>query len=381
MPIHGKKTQEPRSQPDDLARDVQRLSRLLTRDRQDLSSGYLEDPGLRRAYVGYFLPANIRKVLTPLRELDLHPEGRLAQDRLRVLDIGSGPGTALLGVLEFFADRRKTPHLELTAVDHVSANLAAAESLVRERADTLGINVSLRTVRSGIAQMESALRGPYDLIILSNVLNELFSEDAKASAKRAGLVAAIMDQFLDIAGSCIIIEPALRGTSRDLLQVRDGLLAAGCQVYAPCLVRTPCPALHDPKDWCHEERPWDPPPIIQEIDKLTGLRKDALKFSYLVLRKDRLWLRDAAGGQAVRVVSEPLVTKGKREYFCCGPEGRRLVVRLDKDAAPANMPFEELQRGDIVRFEGLLDEEKRSRVVKGTMVVPVIVLQEAGKAP
>ena len=100
---------------------------------------------------------------------------------------------------------------------------------------------------------------------------------------------------------------------------------------------------------------------------MTGLRKDYLKFSWLIIRKDTLSLSDIFGNNPFRVVSEPLISKGKIEYYLCGAGGRRLVVRLDKDKSRLNEPFSSLKRGNIVSFQGLIDEGKRLRVGKDTI--------------
>lgn len=351
-----------------LAGDVQRLSRLLTRDRESLPSAYLKDAGLRKAYLLYFLPSNIRKISVPLRELSLHPQGLLAKERLRVLDVGSGPGTAVLGLLDFYSRREGSPFFECTAVDHVAENLREAEALFREHRDRSAGKASLRTQVSGIEGLADRLNDQYDLIIFSNVLNELFHGEDDRRAKRVRTVGGILRRALAAHGSCIIIEPALRETSREMLMVRDGLLDEGFHVYSPCLIDGRCPALVNPRDWCHEDVPWDPPEIVREVDRRIGLRKDSLKFSYAVIRKDALSLSDIAGGGAFRVVSEPLVSKGKVEFYLCGPGGRRLVTRLERDGTAANEAFGRLQRGDIVRFEGLVDEGKRHRTGKETRV-------------
>jgi ribosomal protein RSM22 (predicted rRNA methylase) len=98
-----------------VAANVARLSRLLTGERENLPSAYLKDRGLREAYEAYFLPPNLRKIHAPLRDLARHPVKLLNKDSLRVLDLGCGPGTMLLGVLEFFA-ADKRPHLEFVAL-------------------------------------------------------------------------------------------------------------------------------------------------------------------------------------------------------------------------------------------------------------------------
>lgn len=351
-----------------LAEKVARLSRLLTRDRDSLPAAYLRDEGLRDAYLSYFLPPNLGKIHVPLRELSRHPEGLLDRDRLRVLDLGCGPGTALLGVREFFAERENRPHLEFIAVDHVAENLNIAEDLFASSQSAKTLPASLKTIRSGIENAGQHVSGPFDLVILSNVLNELFMHEGRQREKQFVVMEDIMTGLLADNGSLIIIEPALRETSRKMLEIRDRLLEEGFQVYAPCLFRGKCPALANPKDWCHEDIPWAPPPVIRELDRLTALRKDSLKFSWLVFRKDRRSAADFCGDEAFRVVSEPLISKGKREFYLCGVNGRRLAVRLDKDATPENEAFGVMVRGDVVRFEGLLDEGSRYKVRRDTRV-------------
>lgn len=351
-----------------LAADVARLSTLLTREREGLPATYLKDAGLRKAYQAYFLPANLSKIHKPLQELSLHPRVLFAKAKLRVLDIGAGPGTASLGVLTFFSQRDRKPQLEFTVVDQVAENLKIARALFLSSRTTHALEVSLKTVQSDIEGLGNFLLGHFDVIILSNVMNELFARDGARTRKRVGMLHDILKRSLADDGSCIIIEPALRETSREMLEVRDGMLEQGLHLYSPCLFSKKCPALVNPKDWCHEDIPWDPPALVKEIDNLTGLRKDSLKFSYLVLRKDRLSLADVCGPNSFRVVSEPLVSKGKVEFYLCGAGERKLITRLDKDRTERNRVFEMLKRGDVVGFEQLLDERKRLKVVKETVV-------------
>jgi ribosomal protein RSM22 (predicted rRNA methylase) len=353
-----------------LAADVARLSSLLTREREDLPAAYLKDKRLRQAYLLYFVPSNLAKIHLPLRELSLPPKGILSKEQLRILDIGSGPGTAMLGTLDFFSQQGERPLLQFTAVDQVGENLKDAENLFRSWRDRTGMNASLRTIRSDVEKTMDRLPGErHDIIILSNVLNELFHGDEERVAKRTLFVKNMLHRLLATDGSCIIIEPALRETSRELLMVRDGLLEERFTIYSPCLGNGKCPALANPKDWCHEDIPWDPPEIVKEIDSRTGLRKDSLKFSYLVLRKDGLSLTDIHGERSFRVVSEPLVSKGKIEFYVCGKGGRRLIMRLDKNKTPSNETFESMKRGNVVGFEGIMDDGKRLKAEKETRVM------------
>ena len=352
-----------------LAADILRLSKLLTRDRSELPAAYLSDAALRKAYQAYFLPPNRAKIMLALSELSLHPHKVFQKDRLRILDLGSGPGTAVLGALDFFSQQRHRPTLEFIAQDQVAENLKEAARLFSNQQHAYSAVSTLFTLHSTISRIEAGLNGRYDIIMLSNLLNELFAQDAAKLSRRTELMARLLRTFLAPDGSCILVEPALQGTSRDLLQVRDALGEQGFTVYSPCLRQGPCPALVNPRDWCHEDIPWDAPPLIRALDKLTGLNKDALKFSYLVLRLDKISFSDVYGAEAFRVASEPLISKGKAEYYVCGVAGRKLITRLDKDASPQNQAYSGLRRGDIVAFDDLRDEGKRFKVEKGTGVI------------
>lgn len=352
-----------------LAADVLRLSKLLTKDRSELPAAYLNDAALRKAYQTYFLPPNRAKVRLALAELSLHPAEVLRKERLRILDLGSGPGTAVLGTLDFFSQQDHRPVLEFFAQDQVAENLREAVRLFSNVQQGYAAVSTLTTVHSTIDRVGAGLDGHYDIIMLSNLLNELYAHDAAKLSRRTDFLAPLLRTFLEPDGSCIIIEPALQGTSRDLLLVRDSLREQGFTVYAPCLRQGPCPALLNPKDWCHEDIPWEAPPLIRELDRLTGLRKDSLKFSYLVLRLDGISLSEVYGAETFRVVSEPLVSKGKAEFYVCGGAGRKLITRLDKDASTQNQAYPGLRRGDIVGFDDLQDEGKRFKVEKGTGVI------------
>ena len=273
-----------------LAADILTLSKLLTRDRSELPAAYLNDAALRKAYQAYFLPANRAKIRLALTELSLHPREVLRKDRLRVLDLGSGPGTAVFGAIDYFSQQDHRPFLEFIAQDQVAGNLKEAARLFSDLQHGYTAGSTLTTIQSAIDKVDARLDGRYDIIMLSNLLNELYAHDAAKLSRRTELMAHLLRTFLAPDGSCILIEPALQGTSRDLLLVRDALGEQGFTIYAPCLRQEPCPALLNPKDWCHEDIPWEAPSLIRALDKLTGLRKDALKFSYLVLRRDGISL-------------------------------------------------------------------------------------------
>jgi hypothetical protein len=87
---------------------------------------------------------------------------------------------------------------------------------------------------------------------------------------------------------------------------------------------------------------------------------------------------DSQAPGLARVVSAPLVTKGKREWFLCGDamtngelrSGSTKAMRLDRERAPHNAAWDEARRGDILAFDPALDSE-RPRLSKDGAVTRV----------
>jgi ribosomal protein RSM22 (predicted rRNA methylase) len=352
-----------------VAQGVRTLSRLFTRERDALGSDYFADPALRRAYLLYFLPVNLAKVASLLGEMPALPARPL-----RVLDVGSGPGVGALAVLGHLTEHgiAAQEDSEVIAVDRSRRALQEAETLWaqlsvtgRGRPSVRFHAVPLDLERPGARVPWKA--GAFDLVILANSLNELFRSVTDPIARRVMLLQSLLDA-LSPDGTCLIVEPALRETTRDLHHVRDRLVAAKrATVYSPCLHERPCPALVHPDDWCHEERPWSPPAMLRAIDREAGFIKDALKFSYLMLRKDGLTVAER-GPDVYRVVSEVMVMKGDRQAWLCNETGRPLVGRLDKARSEANASLDRWHRGAIVRVEHIERRATIGRVGSSTRV-------------
>jgi len=191
------------------------------------------------------------------------------------------------------------------------------------------------------------VEGRFDLIVAAHLLNEL-PLDADA---RARLVLGWCRELLAEGGACVVVEPALRETSRALLEVRDRLVAAGLFVVAPCLWQGPCPALARPRDWCHAS------------GAVLEAGRSRVDFSYLVLRARGEAERDPA---LYRVVSDRLRDKGRLRVWGCGPAGRHELVRLDRDCSDTSAAFDEVERGDVIEVDGPRVTRCRRRSRRGT---------------
>ena len=284
-----------------MAKPPSRIHRGLVGQRELVGTTYLADTGLRREYEQEIAPRTVVALEWIFaRQTQLAPR--------RVLDVGAGTGAASSVI------RTRWPEAEVVAVDRV-----AGPGIVR--AD---VTRGLRP--AGVV-------GTFDLLVAAHLLNELpLDLDG-----RARLVLGWCREMLADEGVVVLVEPALRETSRALLGVRDRLLAAGLFVEAPCLWQGPCPALARDRDFCH----------ASAHALMHG--RSRVDFSYLVVRKQGIAQSDPA---LFRIVSDAMKDKGRLRRFGCGPAGRLLMTRLDRDRESSNALFDEVERGDVIRIVG-----------------------------
>ncbi len=227
-----------------LLKGVRSLSELFTVGRKRIGVDYLSEPALRRAYLTYFAPVNIAKTYSVLTEIPVPPPRPL-----RVLDLGCGPGVGGLALFHYFSGEQGTKHAgtEVLSVDRNPEILRDAESVWRKLVES-GISSNLPVLH--VARLDVERRGTsaswkrekFDLIMMVNSLNELFLSSPDPIDARTRLLAQLLE-CLAADGSLIVIEPALRETSRALHEVRDRLITQGtAHVYSPVpsRPRLPC---------------------------------------------------------------------------------------------------------------------------------------------
>ena len=358
-----------------LADGVAALSQGFTKARRLCGQRYLDQPNLLPAYLRYYLPVNLAKVQSLLDEL---PDDALTGQEaapLRLLDVGAGPGTASLALLDWLVERRaEGVEVSAEAWDHSPAALATARmiwDLSVQRQHVRSARFATHTMnleRTGdLRAFCSEATGRFHLVCLANSLNELFSTARNPVERRCHLILSLLD-VLRRDGSLIIVEPALRDQTRDLHRLRDLLLKTGaCTIYSHCLHEDPCPALHHPEDWCHEERLWSPPVEISRLDRQVGFIKDSLKFSYLILRKDGRTVA-SRGRNLLRIVSERREFKGEMRVWTCGEAGRLEVGRLDRERSENNAAFDQAERGAILRWIPSDDDALKTKSGRVTRV-------------
>ncbi len=271
--------------------------------RELVGTAYLADPALRDQYAREIAPRTEAALARVLDQVWGEPD---RPTPARALDLGAGTGAVGRTLRARFGDA-----LDVVAVDRTAAP---------------GV------VRANLAVELPSVDGRFDLIVAAHLLNELFVDrrPEQRVAQRALRVLAWARALLAPSGLIVLIEPALRETSRELLAVRDQLLQAGLHVVAPCFWQGGCPALAAERDWCHDAAPV---PSRSRVD-----------FSYVVLRAEPV----APAPGLERVVSDPLPDKGRLRLYVCGAQGRRELIRLSRHRSPANAGLDQAARGDVL---------------------------------
>lgn len=225
-----------------------------------------------------------------------------------LLDVGSGPGTALWAALEQFPSIIQMTALEREpAMRDLGSRLAAtAPGALRQ---TLWLDQTLG---------QSPAK-PHDLIIAAYVIGELSPELARSQA------AALWEAT---QGVLLIVEPGTPDGFARIRRLREDLIQAGARVAAPCPHDGACPMADG--DWCHFAQ------RIQRTRRHRQLKGAASpfedeKFSYIAVT------RRAPQSRTSRVMRHPQIESGRITLSLCGADGltAHSVTRRDpyfKDA-------------------------------------------------
>ena len=277
---------------------------LSERYRAEIRDGrlHMADDLAVKAYLAQRMPATYAAVRASLGAL---AEARPDFSPGSLLDIGSGPGTALWAVADLWPDLGRATMLEASAAARSTGERLAGEGIAA-RTDWL----------AGDATLALPDLGPADLVTLAYVLDELPPPAIAKLVERLWVLTA---------DTLLVVEPGTPAGWRRVLDVRGQLIAAGGHVLAPCPHHAPCP-LAAP-DWCHFSR-------RVARSRLHRLAKDAEvpwedeKFAYLAVS------RQAAPDRAARVLAPPRTGSGKVSLKLCRPDGvaaERLFSKRDGD--------------------------------------------------
>jgi ribosomal protein RSM22 (predicted rRNA methylase) len=190
---------------------------------------HLADDLAARAYLTVRLPATYAALRDAMAKLaELRPDFQPAS----LLDVGSGPGTALWAAADCW------PQLE-------SALLLEASGAIRKWGEMLAEAVPVAHVKWQSTDIAKGVSGksPSDLVCLAYVLSEL------TAAARQKVIDDLWSLTRDVL---LIVEPGTPKGWERILAARGRLIELGAYVIAPCPHHLPCPVAAP--DWCHFSR-------------------------------------------------------------------------------------------------------------------------------
>ena len=214
----------------DLPVACRELSALLTTDRADLSLPYWTTPRLTSAYLRYFLPWNLIRLLPLLPSLPLtlpasDPTAREAESkRPLIVDLGSGPFTLPLALWLGRPDFRAAP-ITLVCADtaphplHLGRDIF--EALRRELDPSSPWEV--HALRAPLGQALHRLRSRPWLISAGNVLNELEEKSRRPGAWQDKISAFAQEaaRILLPGGFLFGLEPGTRQGAKLIRALRE----------------------------------------------------------------------------------------------------------------------------------------------------------------
>lgn len=236
----------------------------------------------RKSYLATRLPATYAVVCRVLQEM----RERTSEPIKTILDVGSGPGTALLAAYEVFSETTS-----FQAIEQDSSLIAIGKRLASFEIDWK---------QGDMRTNEFAER---DLIIFSYSLGELTPLEREAVIQKAWQAAKKL---------LVVIEPGTMHGFACIRAARQQLIDLQGYPVAPCPHALSCPMPKD--DWCH---------FFERIERSSAHRRlkqgslgyEDEKFSYFIASKTPVALPEA------RILRHPQQRSGHIQIVLCTPEG------------------------------------------------------------
>jgi hypothetical protein len=340
------------------------LSDFFTEERTEKRlPNYFTTGRFRSSYFLYFFALQGAKFLTLF---DRYPDAIKAMldhaavtGKLRIIDVGAGPGTASLALLVYLLDglkNQKTNKLdlpftiELVWIDH-------NETILKDGQILLSKILSIFPEIEGDVELKIEARPwwkhpknfDFDagLVIFGNVLNES-ANDPKVFLP--GLTPFFKSPK---GGGVLMVEPAFKSAAHRLAQIRDELMAREekLPIWGPCFHQLKCP-LAEGRDWCHFSVPTQMPgAFFRKFSIKLGSVRDWLKFTFVWIAAENSQKQARPPKYLVRIVSDPLKTPQGSSNQVCRPEKVQYIPT----------PYKPVYRGDVISDPILQSKHKKIR--------------------
>jgi ribosomal protein RSM22 (predicted rRNA methylase) len=306
-----------------------------------------------RAYAIARLPATYAAVVSALAEVS--KRGPVTLETM--LDVGSGPGTAIWAAREIWSGIKSIVAVEASPamidlgrklwgmagladvdIQWQESDAFRAPAVAGGADPGTGDSVSgkvERVVPNALFDAESGTAGVsapgysgqrFDLVTMAYVLNEISMDPGQAAVR-------LWEQTGKLI---VIVEPGTPAGWKRILAARTALISSGAHIVAPCPHAAACPIVAP--DWCH---------FSQRVarSRLHRLTKEAAlgwedeKFIYIAASRTPIGLESPSA----RVLAPPRTASGRVWLKLCQSDGNvreRLVTKREGE------PFKQARRTD-----------------------------------
>jgi len=302
-----------------LTQATEQLSERYRLRQKGKQNAFMSDDIHRNAYIVYRMPATVAAIASVLQKTkeripDFQPQN--------LLDLGSGPGSALWASCEIFDSLQSITAFERDASLIAAGKRMAAQSGHQALQNTTWISGDLSS---------PPILAPHDIVIISYAFGELSQETRKP----------LLDLAWKLAKQAlIIIEPGTPAGFDTILFARTTLMAAGAHIAAPCTHANQCPMKNG--DWCHFSERLARTSLHRQA-KGAQLNYEDEKHSYIAACKTPCEVPNEG-----RILRHPDKHSGHIDFILCTSDGlmKKTVSRRHGDA------YKEAKKkewGDVLR--------------------------------
>ena len=260
----------------------------------------LSSDSQRLAYLISRAPATYAAVVQVLMRIQGRMDGYAPST---LLDIGSGPGTALWAALEVF------PEIQAGILVERDRGFIALSQKIAKNLQ----GIDLKWVNSDFTAFSP--QGKADLVIASYSLGEL------ADAELAGALSSLWQATGQVLA---ILEPGTPVGFSRILKMRQFLIDQGAHLLAPCPHAQMCPL--PTEDWCHFSARVERSSLHRKL-KGGSLNYEDEKYCYLVFSKEKIERCQS------RIVRHPLYGSGFVKFKVCAENGleEKTITKNNKE--------------------------------------------------
>lgn len=274
--------------PDEVLTEwIEKIDNLYNNDKEGIKK--IDYKGIENIYFFYYFPKNIYKIHRLLRDL---LQNGLLKVNPNILDIGCGPGSATIGLLEFYtiiANVIKNTKFEITInlLDENEEFIKIAKLFIDKYKKTLPSNleVRLKFMEQQTIDSKFNIEQLYDYIIISNLLN---SFEVEEKFDMCNFIDKVINS-IESDGAILIIEPGDKLSCENLKIIRNNILNKynNINLYSPCNNIWGLDFSYKCTCFSSGSFKWDKPYIIKQLNYKGLVKKsDEISFNYCIFRKD-----------------------------------------------------------------------------------------------